>query len=92
MTLRHALVAVDARDLRPACLLSCIGGTCCVGALGRGWVQPSVHTLGRQLKPHAQAQPDLIGWRVVDVLIPNPVDEPGMQVVGHRPAVALHGR
>ena len=92
MTLRLALVAVDARDLCPACLPCCIGGAGCVPGLGRGCLQPHAHTVGKPLKLHTHAQSELIGRRVVDVLIPHPVNEPGVVVVGQRPAMALHKR
>lgn len=41
MTLRRALVAVDARDLCPACLPRCIGGAGRVPGLGGSVSSPS---------------------------------------------------
>ncbi len=67
-----------------------------VAQSARGFVreclQPRAHTRVGGLKPNAHAQPHLIGVGIVDMLIPDPVDEPGVVVIGQRPRVSLHGR
>lgn len=88
LTLRFAPVATDARDLRPACLLPCIGGLCrwLVNA-GQVWGSaptPWRGVRGMASKSPANAQSDLISVTVIDVLILDPMHKPGMVFIHQR--------